>query len=194
MKNEQISIDQIKKSTPGVSKDLLKMSRRDLLKKTIAVGGSFALGGSFLAASDAAWAMGLKSLSPEVMATLTRVARDIYPHDSFPDALYAAAVKGHDETASGDADFKKMMEDGVAMLDQKANDDGNANYLAVGWESDRVAMLRSIEDSEFFKTMRGGLVVSLYNQPAVWEKLGYEGPSFDKGGYLYRGFDDIEWL
>ena len=194
MKNEQISIDQIKKSTPGVSKDLLKMSRRDLLKKTIAVGGSFALGGSFLAASDAAWAMELKSLSPEVMATLTRVARDIYPHDSFPDALYAAAVKGHDETASGDADFKKMMEDGVAMLDQKANDDGNANYLAVGWESDRVAMLRSIEDSEFFKTMRGGLVVSLYNQPAVWEKLGYEGPSFDKGGYLYRGCDDIEWL
>lgn len=167
MKNEQISIDQIKKSTPGVSKDLLKMSRRDLLKKTIAVGGSFALGGSFLAASDAAWAMELKSLSPEVMATLTRVARDIYPHDSFPDALYAAAVKGHDETASGDADFKKMMEDGVAMLDQKANDDGNANYLAVGWESDRVAMLRSIEDSDFFKTMRGGLVVSLYNQPAV---------------------------
>jgi len=194
MKTEQINIDQIGNSTSVVSKDLLKMSRRDLLKRTIAISGSFAVGGSFLAASDAAWAMELKSLTPEAMATLTQVARDIYPHDSFPDALYAAAVKGHDETASGDADFKTMIEDGVAMLDQKAGETGNANYLAVGWESDRVAILRSIEDSDFFKTMRGGLVVSLYNQPAVWEKLGYEGPSFDKGGYLYRGFDDIEWL
>jgi len=50
MKTEQISIDQIGNSTPAVSKDLLKMSRRDLLKRTIAISGSFAVGGSFLAA------------------------------------------------------------------------------------------------------------------------------------------------
>jgi hypothetical protein len=24
--------------------------------------------------------------------------------------------------------------------------------------------------------------------------LGYEGPSFDKGGYLERGFNDLDWL
>jgi hypothetical protein len=24
--------------------------------------------------------------------------------------------------------------------------------------------------------------------------LGYEGPSFDKGGYLNRGFNDLDWL
>jgi len=24
--------------------------------------------------------------------------------------------------------------------------------------------------------------------------LGYEGPSFDKGGYINRGFDDLDWL
>ena len=38
------------------------------------------------------------------------------------------------------------------------------------------------------------LVVSLYNQPAVWAKLGYEGSSAEHGGYIHRGFDDIDWL
>jgi hypothetical protein len=28
----------------------------------------------------------------------------------------------------------------------------------------------------------------------VWAKFGYEGPSADKGGYISRGFDDIDWL
>ena len=87
-----------------------------------------------------------------------------------------------------------MIEEGVAMLDEKAKEGGNDSYIGTGWESDRNAILRGIEDTDFFNAIRGGLVVGLYNQPAVWEKLGYEGPSFDKGGYLYRGFDDISWL
>jgi hypothetical protein len=37
-------------------------------------------------------------------------------------------------------------------------------------------------------------VVALYNDHEVWELLGYEGPSFDQGGYLNRGFDDLDWL
>ncbi len=176
------------------SSQLMALTRRELLKRSLAVTGGFAFGGTFLAASDAAWAMELKALSPESMATLTQMARDIYPHDSFGDELYAAAVKGHDESAANDAEFKTMIEEGVAMLDEKAKEGGNDSYIGTGWESDRNAILRGIEDTDFFNAIRGGLVVGLYNQPAVWEKLGYEGPSFDKGGYLYRGFDDISWL
>ena len=37
-------------------------------------------------------------------------------------------------------------------------------------------------------------VVTLYSDPEVWELLGYEGPSYDKGGYVDRGFDDLDWL
>lgn len=180
--------------TRPASSQLMALTRRELLKRSLAVSGSFALGGSFFAASDAAWAMETKALSPEVMATLTQMARDIYPHDSFGDELYAAAVKGHDEAAANDTEFKSMIEEGVAMLDSKAADAGNSSYIGTGWESDRNALLRGIEDTDFFKTIRGGLVVGLYNQPTVWEKLGYEGSSYDKGGYLYRGFDDISWL
>lgn len=182
----------LEKLTPA--SEIMKLTRRQLLSRTLAATGSIVLGGSFIAASDAAWAMELKSLKPETMATLVQMARDIYPHDNFGDNLYATAVKGHDDQAAEDADFKALIEEGVASLDQAASDAGHINYVSTGWESDRVALLRSIESGDFFKTIRGGLVVGLYNQAPVWEKLGYEGSSFEKGGYLHRGFDDINWL
>ena len=37
-------------------------------------------------------------------------------------------------------------------------------------------------------------MVALYDDHEVWDLLGYEGSSFDKGGYLHRGFDDLDWL
>ncbi len=171
-----------------------RLSRRELLSKGLGLGSSFLVGSGFIAASSATWAMEVKSLSPEVMATLVQMARDVYPHDRFGDELYALAVKGHDDKASEDAEFKAMLEAGVESLDTQARAQGHANYLSVGWESDRVALLKSMEQSEFFQTIRGGLVVGLYNQEAVWKLLGYEGSSFEKGGYLDRGFDDVNWL
>jgi len=188
------SIVRIEKPSSRSNTGLMKLTRRQLLKRSLAVCGGYALGGSFLAASYAAWAKELKTLSPETMATLVQMARDTYPHDNFGDELYAAAVKAHDDTATDDAEFKQLIEEGVATLNANAVEAGNPSYVDTGWEADRVALLRNIEDSEFFKKIRSSLVVGLYNQPAVWEKLGYEGSSFDKGGYLYRGFNNIKWL
>jgi hypothetical protein len=42
--------------------------------------------------------------------------------------------------------------------------------------------------------VRGGLVTGLYNQKEVWPLFGYEGESYSQGGYIDRGFDDIDWL
>ena len=39
-----------------------------------------------------------------------------------------------------------------------------------------------------------GTMTPLYNQPELWTKFGYEGPSSAQGGYLHRGFNDIDWL
>ncbi|OED44586.1 Twin-arginine translocation pathway signal [Chromatiales bacterium (ex Bugula neritina AB1)] len=170
------------------------LTRRQLLKRSLAVSAGMVVGTGFLASSSGAWAMEVKTLAPATMATLVQMARDIYPHDRFGDALYAAALKGHDDSAAKDPEYKKMIEDGVAGLDQAAMAAGHSSYLATGWEADRVELLKSMESDSFFQTIRGGLVVGLYNQPAVWDKLGYEGSSFEKGGYINRGFSDINWL
>ena len=37
-------------------------------------------------------------------------------------------------------------------------------------------------------------ITGIYGNPEVWPLFGYEGPSADKGGYIDRGFDDIDWL
>lgn len=165
------------------------LTRRQLLARASAAGAGFVVGAGFIAAPDAAWATETQSLKPETFATLVQMARDIYPHDHVSDEFYVIAVKGYDTDAAAEG-----IEAGIAALNEAARGRGYAGYLAVGWERDRVDLLRAIEESAFFQTIRGGLVTGLYNQKAVWPLFGYEGESFSHGGYLDRGFDDINWL
>jgi hypothetical protein len=169
--------------------DLKGLTRRALLGRAAAVGALTVTGASFIAAPNAAWALEVTVITPEQMATLVQMARDIYPHDRIPDQFYVVAVKGYDAE-----DKKAMVADGVAALDAAAVKAGHPNYVGAGWEEDRVAILKSVEDTPFFQTVRGGLVTGLYNQKDVWPIFGYEGESFSKGGYIERGFDDINWL
>ena len=126
------------------------------------------------------------------MATLIQMARDIYPHDQVPDKFYAIAVKAHDEQAAKDPTHKEMIEDGIADLDTQ----GGRRRLFGPWLGGGAGRAAPADrrDTPFFQTVRGGLVVGLYNQKEVWPIFGYEGESYSKGGYIARGFDDIEWL
>jgi hypothetical protein len=141
-----------------------------------------------------AWADTAKALQPATMQTLVRVARDIYPHDHLSDLYYIAAVTPWDDKAGKDDTVKQLVEGGIARLDQDAQDRHGSAYAAVAQEEDRIALLRGIEQTAFFKKLRADLVVSLYNQHDLWPIFGYEGSSADKGGYIHRGFGDIDWL
>ena len=141
-----------------------------------------------------AWADDAVALKPETLKTLVKVARDIYPHDMLADSYYITAVKPWDGKAAKDPAVKAMIEGGVARLDQDARDKHKVPYADVAWEADRVKLLQDIEQTEFFKTIRGDLIVSLYNQKELWPKFGYEGSSAEHGGYIKRGFADIDWL
>lgn len=169
-----------------------KISRRDFLATTGAA--ALVVSGNALVSPGEAWGLEVKTLTPETMRTLIQMARDIYPHDRLGDRYYAEAVKGYDAAAAKDAKLKTLLEDGTATLDTMAGSAHGVAYADVGWENDRVALLRQIEGSAFFGKIRGGLVTGLYNRKDVWAKLGYEGESASKGGYIDRGFDDIDWL
>lgn len=165
------------------------LTRRQLLSGSAKLGAAFIVGSGFVANPGVSWALEVEHLKPETMATLIQMARDIYPHDHVGDEYYVVAVKGYDT-----ADNKDTVEAGIAALNAAAVGKGHASYVGAGWERDRVNILRSMEDSPFFQTIRGGLVTGLYNQKAVWPLFGYEGESFSKGGYIERGFDDINWI
>ena len=169
------------------------LSRRELLKRGTVIGAGALLvvsGGAVLSRQEA-WGLETAALKPEEMATLIVVARDIYPHDHVADRFYAVAMKAHDEKAAKDPAYKALIADGIAELDRRA---GAGGYTALGWEADRVALLKQVEATPFFQTVRGGMVVGLYNQKDLWPLFGYEGESYSKGGYIARGFNDIDWL
>lgn len=177
----------------GQTSNIRGISRRELLKRGTA-GAALIVIGNAVFGANYAWAIESKALKPDTIATLIKLARDIYPHDRLADRFYAIAVKGHETKAAKDQAHLSLIEDGVADLNARAAAAGNASYRDIGWEEDRVALLQEIEDSAFFQTVRGDLVVSLYNQQELWPLFGYEGESYSKGGYIERGFDDIEWL
>ncbi len=176
-----------------VTKSLRGISRRELLKRGGA-GAALAIFGNAVFGANYAWALESNALKPDTTATLIKLARDIYPHDRLADRFYAIAIKGHDDKAAKDKAHLTLIEEGIADLDRRAIAAGSTSYRDMPWEEDRVTILQSVEDSPFFQAVRSDLVVSLYNQKELWPLFGYEGESYSKGGYIERGFDDIEWL
>jgi TAT (twin-arginine translocation) pathway signal sequence len=171
-----------------------KFSRRTFLQGAASVAPAAAVvTGTSLGIEDA-WAADATTLTPATLKTLVKVARDIYPHDMLVDSYYITAVKPWDGKAAKDPAVKALIEDGIRRLDQDAKDRHKVAYAQVPWEADRVVLLQGIEQTDFFKTVRSDLIVSLYNQEELWPKFGYEGSSAEHGGYIKRGFNDIDWL
>ena len=145
--------------------------------------------GVILGRNDA-WAATAEALTPDSFATLVQMSRDIYPHEKLKDEVYAAAVSALDTAAKDSEELKAMLETGVADLDKAA---GGA-YMKLESAEKRLEILKGIEDSAFFQKVRGNLVTGLYNNHETWSLLGYEGESASKGGYIDRGFNDIDWI
>lgn len=170
-----------------------KVSRRNFLR-TGSITAVAAAVVPVAAISGKAWAAAPVAVSPASFATLVKLARDIYPHDKIADQFYAKVMEGIDAGAKDDAAAKAMLEDGVAALNKAATDMKHPSYAEMPNEVDRVAILKTMETSPFFQKIRGSLVTGLYNNEELWPMFGYEGESASKGGYINRGFNDINWL
>ncbi|MBC7372986.1 MAG: hypothetical protein H7323_03235, partial [Frankiales bacterium] len=60
--------------------------------------------------------------------------------------------------------------------------------------AEQLAVLEQVQHTPFFQLVRSTTVVFMYSDRDVWQVLGYEGESSDQGGYVDRGFDDLDWL
>lgn len=121
------------------------------------------------------------------MATITAAARTIYPHDALPDDVYVRVGEKLAETAREDPGIERTIEDGVSALN------GGRPFADLPAD-EQLEALKAIEGSDFFELVRSTAVVEVYSDQRTWQLVGYEGPSFDKGGYLDRGFNDLDWL
>ena len=126
-------------------------------------------------------------LSDHSRATVLAAARTMFPHDDLPDEAYAGVLDEIDGAAAGDSAVATDIEQGIARLDD------SQQFIELDEES-RTEALRRTEGSPLFDLIKATTVVALYDNPLVWKAFGYEGPSVHLGGYINRGFDDLDWL
>ena len=167
----------------------LPLTRRSLLRGSGLLLGTLAVGGVLTAlAPSRAWAVELKTLSGAEGTTLMKMGRVLYPHKKLPDAVYALLAKDLDAGAA-DAKTAAMLKDGIAQLDKAAG--GN---FAKASAAKQLEAVKSLEGTPFFGAVRGKCITSLYDNDMAYAALGYPGSSWEKGGYITRGFQDLKWL
>ncbi len=129
----------------------------------------------------------MSELSDHARETTLRVARAMYPHDALPDEAFEKVVRRIDADARANDAIQATIEQGIAELD----DPTPFQDLPA---DDQLAALLRVEGGDYFNLVRATAVVELYDNPLVWKAFGYEGPSVHLGGYVNRGFDDLDWL
>ncbi len=126
-------------------------------------------------------------LDAHALATLAAMARVLYPHDFLEDATYRRVVDI--VVAGADAAQRALLADGAAALDEA----GDGRFVERG-EKERLAAVEALQDRPFFEIVRAGTARHLYDDRSLWPRFGYEGASFHLGGYIERGYDDIDWI
>ena len=117
---------------------------------------------------------------------LMKMVRTLYPHDRFPDGPYIRTTDDVINKGNSSPENAIMLQEGI---DQLKSD----NFSKLDME-EATKYLTKMGRTAFFEHVRGTTTVTLYNDKEVWEILGYEGYSSDQGGYINRGFNDLDWL
>ena len=128
-------------------------------------------------------------LPQELVEQLVSIYRSMFPHSAVPDEFYEHVVPKLDDQAVHDQDLSGLLFNGVEAL----NGQTGSAWIGLSEEA-RLEALKRAEQTPFFQRLRSDFVVYFYSNPAIWPLFGYEGPSNDQGGYLHRGFNDIDWI
>ena len=162
-----------------------EVGRREFLKQGSGALISLFLGAGLATINKPAFSGVLNELNVAEGRTLLVVARTLFPHDHIDDGYYMNIVAAIDAKCADPATLR-MIREYITKLE--------ASSFNSASEISREITLKAIEGSEFFKMIYGETVNGLYLNKEVWRIMGYEGPSKDKGGYINRGFNNLDWL
>lgn len=118
--------------------------------------------------------------------TLLQVVQHLFPYKGLGERPYQIVV----ETVESTAEIAHLLKAGVSELDADAYP---GTWLALP-DVQRMEVLKQIESGEFFKLMLNAGIHGLHSNQELWDLIGYEGSSVEHGGYINRGFNDIDWL
>ncbi|SEB76958.1 Tat (twin-arginine translocation) pathway signal sequence [Burkholderia sp. WP9] len=178
-----------KAATAATAALRIPLTRRELLKGTGVLMGTLAASSVLSAfAPSRAWALEMQGLDTHQGEVILAFTRQLYPHPTLDNAVYALVVKDLDAKAKADPAVRQQLADGVKQLDAQAGSD----WLKRA-PSDQAQDVAALAGTPFFNTIRGTAVVSLYANTMAYTHFGY-GASEGDGGYLYKGFNSLSWL
>ena len=120
---------------------------------------------------------------------LPDVVYQLFPHERLSGDVYEQVTEQLSERISQSAELAAMM--GAAMEVLAGNTPETWPALT---EREKVEALGKIQHTPFFQFVLNEALSGVYRHPLTWELLGYEGSSLEFGGYIDRGFNDIDWL
>ena len=164
----------------------ITITRRAHLHALLAAAAASAIPNSVLAqaAEDTPAIPALSNLDETRGRTLLAVSRTLFPHDALPDRFYWPIVSSIDVDMSS-SETANMVVDGLQMLGE--------NFSVLD-EAEREQALGKLEGGPFFSLVYTATINGLYLNEELWALFGYEGSSLEHGGYLHRGFDEVDWL
>jgi hypothetical protein len=128
--------------------------------------------------------MPVAPLSEAERRALTLVARTLFPHPLLADAPYRQII---------DASFSASA-DPTPVRAALARLEAGGVAFARRSEAERADILAAQMGDGFFQGLRIGVLIGLYANLDVTSRFGYQGRSFEAGGYIDRGFDALPWL
>jgi hypothetical protein len=109
--------------------------------------------------------------------------RIMFPHEEVAEGAYIYVVRKLDAKCGEDSTFAALLSEGINTL----------QWSAVS-EDAKLSTLEASAGTLFFKCLKAEFILWFYSNPEVWPQFGYEGPSNEKGGYVNRGFNNIDWI
>ncbi len=156
------------------------IGRRALLRVLAAIGLVVSPGQAIIAGADA---------NDATHVFLVTLLRRLFPHPQLPGQRYEEIAVGLQGMLSADPALLALLAQFRGRLDVE----GVAPWVLAD-AATQVQRLADIEAEPAFQALRSLGSIAFYNSAQIWPYFGYEGPSFAKGGYLNRGFDDLDWL
>lgn len=112
-----------------------------------------------------------------------------FPHSRLDAAFYSGIAARYLAEIAADPAAIAEHRRGLALLDE--------SYIAPFAQLPEVvrrSMVAKYDQEPFFKALTWRGAELIYRDAGVWQMVGYEGSSVEYGGYIERGFDDIDWL
>ena len=121
--------------------------------------------------------------------TLRQMVKRLFPYRNLSEEPYRLVVNQVRNEKSV-ADVATLLREGVGVLDSGVT---GKQWLALS-KAQQIEVMKRIETSAFFQLMLNTSIHSLHANREVWHLIGYPGSSVEHGGYINRGFNDIDWL